>query len=63
MFGDAHVTEKRLTAHDDDTRISTLAQIITREARLWTGDQDMSQTRQPRWPLLDAKPLDLFTAP
>ncbi|MFC4034062.1 cell division protein FtsK [Streptomyces polygonati] len=34
----------------------------TGRLRLWTGDQDMSQTRQPRWPLLDAKPLDLFTA-
>jgi dTDP-4-amino-4,6-dideoxygalactose transaminase len=27
-----------LTAHDDDARISRLAQIITQEARLWTGD-------------------------
>jgi S-DNA-T family DNA segregation ATPase FtsK/SpoIIIE len=34
----------------------------TGRLRLWVGDQDMSQTRQPRWPLLDVKPLDLFKA-
>lgn len=34
----------------------------TGRLRLWVGDQDMSQTRQPKWPLLDAKPLDLFKA-
>jgi S-DNA-T family DNA segregation ATPase FtsK/SpoIIIE len=34
----------------------------TGRLRLWVGDQDMSQTSQPKWPLLDAKPLDLFTA-
>jgi S-DNA-T family DNA segregation ATPase FtsK/SpoIIIE len=34
----------------------------TGRLRLWVGDQDMSQTRQPKWPLLDGSPLDLFTA-
>ncbi|MFF6955398.1 cell division protein FtsK [Streptomyces sp. NPDC008317] len=34
----------------------------TGRLRLWVGDQDMSQTRQPKWPLLDVKPLDLFKA-
>jgi S-DNA-T family DNA segregation ATPase FtsK/SpoIIIE len=34
----------------------------TGRLRLWVGDQDMSQTRQPKWPLLDVKPLDLFAA-
>lgn len=34
----------------------------TGRLRLWVGDQDMSQTRQAKWPLLDAKPLDLFAA-
>jgi S-DNA-T family DNA segregation ATPase FtsK/SpoIIIE len=33
----------------------------TGRLRLWVGDQDMSQTKQPKWPLLDAKRLDLFT--
>nr|WSX78224.1 cell division protein FtsK [Streptomyces sp. NBC_00899] len=32
----------------------------TGRLRLWVGDQDMSQTRQPKWPLLDAEPVDLF---
>ncbi|WP_328914643.1 MULTISPECIES: cell division protein FtsK [unclassified Streptomyces] len=32
----------------------------TGRLRLWVGDQDMSRTRQPKWPLLEAKPLDLF---
>jgi DNA segregation ATPase FtsK/SpoIIIE, S-DNA-T family len=34
----------------------------TGRLRLWVGDQDMSRTGQPKWPLLDAKPLDLFRA-
>ncbi|WP_436232651.1 cell division protein FtsK [Actinacidiphila alni] len=34
----------------------------TGRLRLWVGDQDMAQTRQPKWPLLDVKPLDLFKA-
>ncbi len=34
----------------------------TGRLRLWVGDQDMSQTAQPKWPLLEAKPLDLFKA-
>ncbi|SHK56666.1 cell division protein FtsK [Actinacidiphila paucisporea] len=34
----------------------------TGRLRLWVGDQDMSQTKQPKWPLLAAKPLDLFRA-
>ena len=34
----------------------------TGRLRLWVGNQDMSQTGQPKWPLLEAKPLDLFTA-
>jgi S-DNA-T family DNA segregation ATPase FtsK/SpoIIIE len=32
----------------------------TGRLRLWVGDQDMSKTRQVKWPLLDVKPLDLF---
>ncbi|MFJ2957060.1 cell division protein FtsK [Streptomyces sp. NPDC087270] len=32
----------------------------TGRLRLWVGDQDMSRTRQPKWPLLEGKPLDLF---
>lgn len=34
----------------------------TGRLRLWVGDQDMSRTRQPKWALLEAKPLDLFKA-
>jgi S-DNA-T family DNA segregation ATPase FtsK/SpoIIIE len=34
----------------------------TGRLRLWVGDQDMSQTKQPKWPLLNAKAVDLFTA-
>ena len=34
----------------------------TGRLRLWVGDQDMSKSRQPKWPLLDVKPLDLFKA-
>jgi S-DNA-T family DNA segregation ATPase FtsK/SpoIIIE len=34
----------------------------TGRLRLWVGDQDMAQTRQPKWPLLDAKAVDLFKA-
>ncbi|WSS21062.1 cell division protein FtsK [Streptomyces sp. NBC_01190] len=32
----------------------------TGRLRLWVGDQDMSQTRQAKWPLLGGEPLDLF---
>lgn len=34
----------------------------TGRLRLWVGDQDMAQTKQPKWPLLDAKAVDLFKA-
>jgi S-DNA-T family DNA segregation ATPase FtsK/SpoIIIE len=34
----------------------------TGRLRLWVGDQDMAQTKQPKWPLLDAKAVDLFEA-
>ncbi|WUV81176.1 cell division protein FtsK [Streptomyces sp. NBC_01476] len=34
----------------------------TGRLRLWVGDQDMSRTRPPKWPLLEGKPLDLFQA-
>ncbi|WP_443033969.1 cell division protein FtsK [Streptomyces sp. CA2R106] len=32
----------------------------TGRLRLWVGDQDMSRTRQPKWPLLAAGSVDLF---
>ncbi|WP_329367124.1 cell division protein FtsK [Streptomyces sp. NBC_00669] len=32
----------------------------TGRLRLWVGDQDMSRTRQPKWPLLEAGSVDLF---
>jgi S-DNA-T family DNA segregation ATPase FtsK/SpoIIIE len=34
----------------------------TGRLRLWVGDQDMSRTRQPKWPLLEAGSVDLFKA-